>query len=74
MALGYFENGEGVPFAVEFMDELPSTLTTDSSGPIVFRIMPDTSLKRVSRDNADFWLDKRWSISKERAMAFAARS
>lgn len=71
LALRFFENGEDVPFAVEFLDNAPSIYKTDADGPRVFKIMPDKSFKRASGPRVEVWLERARDISEARAMELA---
>ena len=72
--LRYFENGEDVPFAVEFRDDDPDVeFRWAVEGGNVFKIMPDSSLKRVSGPRVDVWLERARAISKEWAIELAKR-
>ena len=65
----YFENGEDVPFAVEFRDS--GAIDSDENGAKVFRVNADSSLKRMSASAADRILERRRAISKAWAIELA---
>lgn len=69
--LRYFENGEDVPFAVEFRES--GAIDSDEEGSKVFKVNADSSLKRVSGPRVEVWLERRRAISKEWAIELAKR-
>ena len=76
--LRYFENGEDVPFAVEYPDGSTDAelgwgigALCDELGTRVFKIMPDKSLKRASASRADVWLERARPISEAFAYELA---
>ena len=71
--LRYFENGEDVPFAVEFRDDNPEITCSDEAGVKVFKINPDSSLKRASGPRVGVWVARARPISKAWAMELARR-
>ncbi len=70
--LNYFDDGEGTAFVIEFRSS--GAMDFDESGPKVFKIMPDSSLKRVDASLAEVWLERRRAISKAEALSLASMS
>ena len=77
--LRYFENGEDVPFAVEFLDDDPNVYSRwacegkeDELGTKVFRVNSDHSLTRVSASRAEVWLERARAISESEAFTLAS--
>ena len=77
--LRFFENGEDVPFAVEFDDDDSNVSSRwacecneDELGAKVFRINSDKSLTRIPDSRAEVWLERAIAISESEAFALAS--
>ena len=72
--LRFFENGEDVPFAVEFDDDDESCNPWFADPDKVFRVNADKSLSKVSASRVEVWLERARAISESEAFALAAYS
>ena len=70
--LRFFENGEGVPFVIDFSDDDIECTPCLAPAEKVFFINSDKSFRSMSASTADRLLENCWEISENKAFELAS--